>query len=74
MLLTVEPGLSNNQIAERLGIKTSSAHVYLSDLVRDRLVRFEMNDRRKTYYLESDVSGIMEKTGLQQHASPNIYP
>lgn len=72
MLLTIEPGLSNKQIAARLGIKTSSAHIYLSDLARDRIVRFEINDRRKMYYLESDVCSIISKTERQPPASRSV--
>jgi predicted transcriptional regulator len=62
-LLGTDPGLSNKQIAERLKIKASLAHVYLSGLVRDRIIRFEKNEQRKQYYLESDVSGIIKKSG-----------
>lgn len=67
-LLGAEPGLSNKQIAERLKIKASLAHVYLSDLVRDRIIRFEMREQRKMYFLESDVYSIIKKAGGRSSA------
>jgi|AGTN01.2.fsa_nt_gi Uncharacterized protein conserved in archaea len=67
-LLGTDPGLSNKQIADRLKIKASQAHAYLSDLLRDRIIRFEECDRRKVYYLESDVYVILEKTGRRPPA------
>jgi predicted transcriptional regulator len=70
-LLGADSGLSNKQIADRLKIKTSLAHVYLSGLVKDRIIRFEKNEQRKRYYLESDVYGIIKKTGGQ---SPSRHP
>jgi predicted transcriptional regulator len=69
-LLGADPGLSNKQIADRLKIKASLAHVYLSGLVKDRIIRFEKNERRKQYYLESDVYGIIKKVG--GHSSAGI--
>ncbi len=72
-LLGVDPGLSNKQIADRLKIKTSLAHVYLSGLVKDRIIRFEKNEQRKQYFLESDVYGILTKAGKQSPAhNPGI--
>ncbi len=67
-LLGTDPGLSNKQIADRLKIKASQAHIYLADLLRDRIIRFEECDRRKKYYLESDVHAIIEKTGRRPPA------
>jgi predicted transcriptional regulator len=60
-LLAKDSGLSNKEIAERLKIKASLAHVYLSDMVRDRIVRSEKSERQKMYYLESDVYAIVSK-------------
>jgi predicted transcriptional regulator len=72
-LLGEAPGLSNKQIADRLKIKASLAHVYLSRLVKDRIIRFEKNEQRKMYYLESDVFGIMKKaTGHSPAGNPGI--
>lgn len=67
-LLATDSGLSNKQIAERLKIKASLAHVYLSDLVKDHIVRYEKSERQKMYFLESDVSGIINKSGRRSPA------
>jgi predicted transcriptional regulator len=64
-LLGANPDPSNKQIADRLKIKTSLAHVYLSGLVKDRIIRFEKSEQRKQYYLESDAYGIIKKTSGQ---------
>jgi predicted transcriptional regulator len=71
-LLGQDPGLSNKQIADRLKIKVSLAHVYLSGLVKDQIIRFEKNDQRKQYYLESDVFGIVKKTSGRSSHNPGI--
>jgi predicted transcriptional regulator len=72
-LLATDSGLSNKQIAERLQIKVSLAHVYLSGLVKDHIIRFEKNAQRKQYFLESDVFGIVKKAGGQSsNRSPGI--
>jgi predicted transcriptional regulator len=71
MLLAAEPGLSNKQISERLEIKVSLAHIYLSHLMRDAIIRSEMSARQKTYYLESDVDGIIKKAGIRPPAGKN---
>jgi predicted transcriptional regulator len=62
-LLGEDPGLSNKQIADRLKINMSQAHIYLSGLVQDHIIRFEKNEQRKQYFLESDVFGIAKKAG-----------
>ncbi|HEY3274608.1 MAG TPA: winged helix-turn-helix transcriptional regulator [Methanocella sp.] len=72
-LLGEDPGLSNKQIADRLKIKVSLAHVYLSGLVKDHIIRFEKNEQRKQYFLESDVFGIVKKTsGRPSSHNPGI--
>jgi predicted transcriptional regulator len=68
-LLGEDPGLSNKQIADRLKIKVSLAHIYLSGLVKDRIIRFEKNEQRKQYFLESDVYVIAKKAGGQSPCS-----
>jgi predicted transcriptional regulator len=60
-LLRKTPGLSNKQIADRLKIKESMAHVYISHLLKDEIVRFEKQEQQKMYYLANDASDIMEK-------------
>ncbi len=55
------PGLSNKQIAEKLAIKESMAHTYLTSLLKDGILRCEKNGQQKMYYLESDVDAILAK-------------
>ncbi len=56
-----KPGLSNKQIAEKLTIKESMAHTYLTSLLKDSILRCEKNGQQKMYYLESDVEAILAK-------------
>jgi predicted transcriptional regulator len=61
LMIRDSPGLSNKQIAERLDIKESMAHTYLSHMLRDSIIRYEKNGQQKMYYLESDVDAILVK-------------
>jgi predicted transcriptional regulator len=69
-LIRDSPGLSNKQIAERLEIKESMAHTYLSGLLKDEIIRYEKNSQQKMYYLESDVEAILVKV-TSAHAGQN---
>jgi predicted transcriptional regulator len=60
-LIRDNPGLPNKQIAEKLGIKESMAHKYLSNLLRDGIIRYEKIGLQKIYYLENDVDAILVK-------------
>jgi len=60
-LIRDSPGLSNKQIAERLNIKESMAHTYLTGLLKDEIIRYEKNSQQKMYYLENDVEAILVK-------------
>jgi predicted transcriptional regulator len=64
------PGLSNKEIAEKLGIKESMAHTYLTRLLQDSIIRYERNGQQKMYYLESDVDAILVKVA-NAHAGMN---
>jgi predicted transcriptional regulator len=61
-ILRDSPGLSNKQIAEKLNIKESMAHTYLTGLLKDGIIRCEKNGQQKMYYLEGDVEAILAKT------------
>jgi predicted transcriptional regulator len=61
LLVREQPGLSNKLIAEKLDIKESMAHLYLTRLLKDGIVRYEKNGQQKLYYLESDVREILQK-------------
>lgn len=61
LLVREQPGLSNKLIAENLDIKESMAHLYLTRLLKDGIVRYEKNGQQKLYYLESDVREILQK-------------
>jgi predicted transcriptional regulator len=50
-----KPGASNKQIAERFGIKESTAHWYMNSFLRDHLVKFVKEGKYKRYHLEDDV-------------------
>jgi predicted transcriptional regulator len=54
------PGVRTKQIADQFGIKESTAHWYMEWLIDDKIIRFELEGKRKTYYLEEDVKPIIE--------------
>jgi len=58
------PGATNKQIAERFGIKESTAHWYMNSFLRDRLVKFVKDGKYKKYYLEEDAIPVVH--GLSQ--------
>jgi predicted transcriptional regulator len=68
LLVREQPGLSNKLIAGRLGIKESMAHLYLTRLLKEGIVRYERDGQQKLYYLESDVDDILQKMPGQQAA------
>ena len=61
-LLRDQPGLSNKEIAEQLKTSDINSHNYLSDLVKGGMVRFEMEDARKRYFLENDIGEIFARS------------
>lgn len=61
LLVREQPGLSNKLIAEKLNIKESMAHLYLTRLLKEGIVRYEKNGQQKLYYLEDDVHEILQK-------------
>jgi predicted transcriptional regulator len=65
------PGLSNKLIAEKLDIKESMAHTYLSNMLRDSIIRYEKNGQQKMYYLESDVEAILSKAAASPAGPKN---
>lgn len=60
-LIRDNPGLYNKQIAERLDIRESMAHMYLTDLLAHGIIRYEKKGQQKMYFLESDVEAILAK-------------
>ncbi len=75
LLIRDQPGLSNKQIAERLCIKESMAHIYLADLLRDNIIDYEKNRQQKKYYLKNDIKTIIDKisdTPTQQNQNTTI--
>ncbi|OPY25821.1 MAG: MarR family protein [Methanocella sp. PtaU1.Bin125] len=68
LLVKEQPGLSNKQIAEKLDIKESMAHLYLTRLLKEDIIRYEKSGQQKLYYLESDVDEILQKIDVQRTA------
>lgn len=58
-LVREHPGLSNKEIAERLEINESMAHLYLTRLMEDAIIRCRQKGQSKLYYIESDAEAIM---------------
>ncbi|MGA9141739.1 MAG: winged helix-turn-helix transcriptional regulator, partial [Methanocella sp.] len=61
-----QPGLSNKQIADRLNIKESMAHLYLKNLLENEIVRYEKDGQHKLFYLASDIEEILQKMSRPQ--------
>jgi predicted transcriptional regulator len=68
LLVKEQPGLSNKLIAEKLDIKESMAHLYLTRLLKEGIVRYVKSGQQKLYFLESDVHEILQKMAEQRSA------
>ncbi len=61
LLIRQKTGLTNKEIADGLEIKESMAHLYLTHLLKDDIIRFVRNGQQKQYYLVDDVEPILKK-------------
>jgi predicted transcriptional regulator len=56
-----KPGVSNKEIAERLGLDRSTAHWHLRQFLDEKMVESRWDGRNLNYYLTPEVEDILKK-------------
>jgi predicted transcriptional regulator len=54
-----EPGVTNQRLSERFCLDKSSVHWHMERFLNDNLIRFEQDGRYKKYFVEPDVSKLL---------------
>ena len=59
-IIQSEPGISNKEIAERLGLNRSTVHWHLQLFLDEKMVESRWDGRNMNYNLTSEVEDILK--------------
>jgi predicted transcriptional regulator len=60
-LIMDNPGITNQELAERLGIERSAVHWHIDRFVADNLISVSQEGRQKRYFVGEDVEPFLRK-------------
>jgi predicted transcriptional regulator len=65
LLVLTQPGITNQEMTERLGIEKSAVHWHLEKFIGDGLVQFSYEGKYKRFFIHDTVIGTLEKYAEQ---------
>ena len=66
------PGLSNQMLAEKLGMEKSLVYRYMQKLLDGRIVAFEWEGKNKLYYIDTDAKEVLIKLMPLHYQCPGL--
>ncbi|OPY30609.1 MAG: MarR family protein [Methanocella sp. PtaU1.Bin125] len=61
ILILEQPGITNQELTERLGVEKSAVHWHMEKFISDGLVRFEPYGKYKRYFVIENASIMLQK-------------
>jgi predicted transcriptional regulator len=64
-LVLTEPGITNQEMTERLGVEKSAVHWHVDKFLRDGLISYSPDGKFKRYFIDENARVILEKYHVQ---------